>query len=311
VTRARRLLLASGHAWNRTRTRPCVASDYLEEIREACLGGAGTVAEWCEDVGAANPVLAIEQRDVVWPAEYDPAAYRRREDAAALVRAASSGGQLTLDHPLRGEVDAVLDELMRERSTDRMVSLPRMLSASQIVRLAADPADFARSLARPMPRKPSRAARRGTQFHAWLEETLKARPLLDTEDLTGAADDVTTVASDDEMAALRAAFAASPYADREAVAVEAPFALQLGGRLVRGRIDAVFGTDDGGYEVVDWKTGESGDALQLAVYRLAWAELADVDPSRVSAAFLHIASGRVEPFDDLPDREALANLVSA
>jgi DNA helicase-2/ATP-dependent DNA helicase PcrA len=310
VTRARRLVLASGHAWNRTRTKSCPPAEFLEEIRAACLAGAGTVDEWCDDIGDENPVLAVEQRDVEWPKQYDLTARRRRQEAAALVHAASADGQLTLDHPLRQEVDAVLEELGRERLTERVVPLPRMLSASQIVRLGSDPDDFARSLARPMPRKPSTAARRGTLFHAWIEETLKARPLLDTEDLAGAADDVTTVPSDTDLASLREAFAASPYADREAVAVEAPFALQLGGRLVRGRIDAVFGGDDGGYEVVDWKTGESGDALQLAVYRLAWAELAGVDPSRVSATFLHIRSGRVERFDNLPDREALAKLVS-
>jgi DNA helicase-2/ATP-dependent DNA helicase PcrA len=311
VTRAKHLVLASGHAWNRTRTSACAPAEFLLEIRAACLDGAGTVEEWCEEVGDANPLLMTDNTDVAWPTAYDGAAASKRQEAAARVRA-QGDTQLTLDvHQLRGEVDAVLDELARERSTERTVPLPRMLSASQIVRLGSDPAGFARSLARPMPRKPSRAARRGTLFHAWLEETLKARPLLDTEDLTGAADDdVATVASDADLASLRAAFAASPYADREAVAVEAPFALQLGGRLVRGRIDAVFGTDDGGYEVVDWKTGESGDALQLAVYRLAWAELAGVDPTRVSAAFLHIASGRVERFDDLPDREALAGLVS-
>jgi len=45
--------------------------------------------------------------------------------------------------------------------------------------------------------------------------------------------------------------------------------------------DAIFADDDGGTTVVDWKTGEPPDtaeagrhaAIQLAVYRLAWAQL--------------------------------------
>jgi DNA helicase-2/ATP-dependent DNA helicase PcrA len=70
---------------------------------------------------------------------------------------------------------------------------------------------------------------------------------------------------------------------------------------VHGRIDAVFeGTatgraEAGRYEVVDWKTGSSRgvDARQLAIYRLAWAQLAGVDVAEVSAAFVMVGSGEV------------------
>ncbi len=66
-------------------------------------------------------------------------------------------------------------------------------------------------------------------------------------------------------------------------AVEAPFALVLDGQVVRGRIDAVYAEADGGFLVVDWKTNRSDDAdpLQLALYRLAWAELAGVPLEQV------------------------------
>lgn len=57
--------------------------------------------------------------------------------------------------------------------------------------------------------------------------------------------------------------------------------MMLGDRVVRGRIDAVFADDDGGVTVLDWKTGEppatpeelQHNAIQLAIYRLAWARL--------------------------------------
>ena len=227
-----------------------------------------------------------------------------------MVRAALDDGAAPEEHPLQLEVDALLDELEREQAGQRVVPMPRMLSASQLIRLARDPDDFARSLARPMPQRPNAAARKGTLFHEWLEETLKSRPLLDLDVLEGAADDDEVVPTDEDLAALRAAFAASPYADRNPVAVEAPFTVQLGGRIVRGRIDAVFADGNGGFEVVDWKTGESGDPLQLAIYRVAWADLAGVDVDKVSAAFLHVRSGRVERVHDLPDRDALSGLVT-
>jgi RecB family exonuclease len=54
---------------------------------------------------------------------------------------------------------------------------------------------------------------------------------------------------------------------------ELPFALKLDGRVIRGRIDAVYKMDDGGLEIVDFKTGRSfavsDEADQLDVYARA------------------------------------------
>ena len=47
--------------------------------------------------------------------------------------------------------------------------MPSRLSVSQLVVLRRDPAELARSLRRPLPRKPAPLARRGTRFHLWLE----------------------------------------------------------------------------------------------------------------------------------------------
>ena len=57
-----------------------------------------------------------------------------------------------------------------------------------------------------------------------------------------------------------------------------PSPLVLAGQVVRGRIDAVYAEPDGGWLVVDWKTNQrqTADPLQLAIYRLAWAELMGV-----------------------------------
>ncbi|WP_033259812.1 PD-(D/E)XK nuclease family protein, partial [Kitasatospora setae] len=65
------------------------------------------------------------------------------------------------------------------------------------------------------------------------------------------------------------------------------------------------------YEVVDWKTGreDSGDPLQLAVYRLAWAEQAGVAVEEVAASFCYVRSGRVETPSGLPGRKELSDLL--
>ena len=85
----------------------------------------------------------------------------------------------------------------------------------------------------------------------------------------------------------------------------------LAGQVVRGRIDAVYREDDG-YFVVDWKTNRTANAdpLQLAIYRLAWAELHDLDPEQVRAGFYYVRTGTLVEPDDLPGRAELQELVS-
>ena len=104
-----------------------------------------------------------------------------------------------------------------------------------------------------------------------------------------------------------AAFEKGPFADRMPYAVEASFALVLDGQVVRGRIDAVYEQPEGGFLVVDWKTNrhEDADPLQLAVYRLAWAELRGVPLDEVTAAFHYVRTGTTFEPSDLPDRQAL------
>ena len=50
--------------------------------------------------------------------------------------------------------------------------------------------------------------------------------------------------------------------------------------------------------------------LQLALYRLAWAELAGVPVERVRAAFYFVRSGRVVEPDGLPGRDELEGLLT-
>ena len=80
--------------------------------------------------------------------------------------------------------------------------------------------------------------------------------------------------------------------------------------MVRGRIDAIFADDDGGATVVDWKTGEPPDtpeakqhaAIQLAVYRLAWAALQGRPVEKVRAAFHYVRTGQTVTPDDVARR---------
>ncbi|MGC9544469.1 ATP-dependent helicase [Streptomyces sp. UG1] len=212
------------------------------------------------------------------------------------------------------DLDALTGELLRTRADITDVPLPASLTASQLLRLAADPDGFAQELARPMPRPPQPAARRGTRFHAWVEASFEelTLPMLEPDDLPGSEAEI---ADEHDLEALKDAFERTEYAHRTPYRVEAPFQLAIAGRVVRGRIDAVYKAGDGDaatYEIVDWKTNRTrtADPLQLALYRLAWAEQQGVPLESVDAAFLYVRSGEVVRPDDLPDRAALERLLT-
>jgi len=332
-TRPRSLLVASGHWWGPTQQVPRGPSEFLTSLRLYCEQGHGQVDQWADPPadGETNPRLdEISKTGHGWPRPLDPEALAHRRRAADLVRAALadqpavevatayptfpdepglSSAQRRILHGWDRDLAMLLEELRRTRTTQHTVALPASLSATQLLRLATDPDGLARELARPMPRPPAPAARRGTRFHAWVESLFAPRPLLEPDDLPGAADD--DIVDEADFAALQEAFLRTPYACLRPYRIEEPFQLVLGGRVIRGRIDAVYQTPDG-FEVVDWKThrAPTADPLQLAIYRLACAELVEVPPEQVSAAFLYVRTGEVVRPANLPDRSALERLLT-
>jgi DNA helicase II / ATP-dependent DNA helicase PcrA len=279
---------------------------------------------------ATNPYLTGYAQSG-WPLPLQPAALAERRRATewvreAMVEADGGSGQLELDLPTvfvkdaglsaaehslvstwDRDIAALLEEARGSHRIDLDVPLPASLSATALVRLAADPGGLARDLARPMPRPPAPAAARGTRFHAWVESLFGERPLLDRFELEGAADD--DVVPEESLERLRAAFLAGPYATQPPHRIEAPFQLVLAGRVVRGRIDAVYRTDDG-FDVIDWKTGRgTADPLQLGIYRAAWARIAGVPEGSVGAAFYYVATGKIDRPADLPGAADLERLM--
>jgi len=326
-TRAKRVVVASGHWWGPTQKKRRGPSDYLTRAHEFCAAGGGQVLHWEAepDADAGNPAL-LDVTPTPWPVTLDRSAADQRQLGASLVHAAMSGGVTPAGTPAEpaeaervarwdADLAALLAEAEELHEQDRTVTLPAKLSASSLVRLTADPGGLAQDLARPMPRRPAPAARRGTSFHAWVESLFGQATLIDLDEF----DDAPPPGEADDLAPLQDAFRSGPFRDRAPVAVEAPFQLVLGGRVVSGRIDAVYErpddpTDpsDPRYEVVDWKTGQSvADPMQLAIYRVAWAELHGVPVEKVTASFYYVSRGEVHTPTDLPDREALTALIES
>ncbi|MCX4983310.1 ATP-dependent DNA helicase [Streptomyces sp. NBC_00572] len=388
-TRPRSLLLGSAHWWGPSQKKPRGPSDFLQALYDHCEAGHGDIETWAEEPekDAKNPTLTEADGEEVWPLPLDAESFKRRQEAAALVRTRlwaivpqggggtpgrgpGEGGHTTHsaapvprdphpddlwpdeEEPLWDEEDlpedthadavpaprvpenpltpedaraiaswdrdltALTTELRRTRATTRDVVLPAYLSASQVLRLAADPDGFAQELARPMPKAPQPAARRGTRFHAWVESRFEELPLpfLGPEELPGGEDFAgePEILDERDLDELKEAFARTEYAHRTPYRVEVPVHLSLGGRVVRGRIDAVYrDPETGAYEIVDWKTSRvrSADPLQLAIYRLAWAEQHGLAPEDVAAAFVYVRTGEVARPARLPGRAELEALL--
>ena len=336
TTRAAYWLGCSGYWWGSgvSRLGPSV---FLEEVRAACEAGAGPVASWAEGPAqdAENPALA-EPATATWPAAASGARYAAVREAGLLVAEAIAAAhtprpdlsdltaQLKTDDQAivaawERDADLLLAERAERRGDDAVtVGLPRRLPVSSLVTVARDPAELAQQVRRPMPRPPAPLARRGTEFHSWLEQRYGPQRLIDPADLLGAADSDLERDEDQDISELRERFEAGEWSGRWPCEVEVPFETLIGDRLVRGRIDAVFAdAPGGGYDVVDWKTGrppaspdeERAVAVQLAAYRLAWAALAGVPVAEVRAAFYYVRGDTTVRPADLLDEAGLAALI--
>ena len=227
-----------------------------------------------DPVNDENPTLN-DVVDPLWP--FDPLGNRRAnvEAAAQLVTTADPGAEGLWAH----EIDLLLAERARAASDARRTPLPQRIPASRFKDYIADPEAVALSLRRPMPEKPYRATRLGTQFHEWVESRFGSSASAETLDafaleLDGTDDDSAADAA--KLAELQATFERSAWATRQPVDVEIEIHVPFGDRVVICKIDAVYADGDR-FEIVDWKTGRAprdeadlkAKQLQLALYRLA------------------------------------------
>ena len=312
VTRARHELLLTAAVWGDPLT-PRVSVPLLDELRRR---GVATF-EWAElpapvdGVAPANPRL-VERPTVLWPG---PRVARPGVEAAAAAVVHAADAEAAPTRPTWERAMVLLaDQAARQIPAPPRALLGPHLSTAALVRLARDPQRFARALRRPMPTPTAVSTRRGTAFHAWVEQHYGRGALVEWDELPGAAD--SDAAEDVELAELQERFLASPWADRTPLALELSVETVVAGVAVRGRIDAVF-PRPGGVILVDWKTGTppQGDAarvaaLQLGAYALAYRRLTGLTDGEVSAAFYYARTGMTQPVD-LPDEAQLAAVLEA
>ena len=325
ITRAKHRVIASSSWWGPTQKESRGPSEFLNALREK----ATLIGPWVEGPqdDATNPLLGVTNY-LDWPAPINADLQTELTAQALLVNGFRhsttpdislnelSAEELRLAARWDKDIAVLLDQVELAQATTREVRLPRALTASQTMAFVSDQEAFLKSLVRPMPRKPSAVASRGTAFHAWVEDFFGQRPLIDLETLPGSGD--SEIYDDKQLDALKRAFEDGHFAQRMPTELEEPFALVAGGHTLRGRIDAIFKgslTDPSAsdrWTVVDWKTGAPGsaDELQLSIYRLAVADIKGVSPDQIDVAFYYVADKLVHEPERTLTLDELASLLT-
>ncbi len=260
-----------------------------------------------------NPVIETP-RTAEWPVQSTRAQSIQR--SAEIVHTASSTPLTAIGANLEesaylNDAKALVAELEARRVSEP-IYLPARLSVSALMTLARDPESLAQSIRRPMPTHTDPYAKRGTAFHTWIERYFKANTLFDDEIFDPSA------AEEVPLNELKQSWLASEWAAKVPHGVEVGFETTISGIIVRGRIDAIYATGDGKYEVIDWKTGKQKSeedlaqaAIQLAMYRLAYSKLYDIDLLQISAGFHYVSEGVTIRPADLMDEVALTKIIAS
>ncbi|WP_144710755.1 ATP-dependent DNA helicase [Curtobacterium pusillum] len=317
LTRAKHDLLVTGSFWAGG-VRPTEPSRYLRDLVDAGVVDAAAVPD--TTAHEENP-LGDAGATQHWP--HVPFGQRAARVVAAAdrVRNANPGaaGRFAPD------IDLLLAERTANRRAWHSVVVPHRVPASGFKDYLTDPDAVAERLRRPMPERPYRATRLGTLFHQWVEqrartggsiETLDAwdgELDLDLDDAVDASADA--VVSDDDarrLADFQATFARSRWAELTPIEVEREIHIPFLGHSVVCKLDAVYEID-GRAEVVDWKTGKAPSGaddlakrqLQLALYRVAYAEFTGRPVDEVDAVFYFVADDLEVRPRELFDRAGL------
>ncbi|MBK5237768.1 MAG: ATP-dependent helicase [Actinomycetales bacterium] len=329
ITRAKQHLLLSGSFKGSGKTL-LGPNEFLREIEQAghCAALPAMPVEAEMPAVASAPTDDIST--VRWP--LPPLGERtvRVEVAAQLVRQALNVREALSEDVNRKGLSAVpmafereIELLLAERARQGEgveIALPTRIPASRFKDFISDPEGVARQLRRPLPEKPYRATLLGTVFHSWVEnrsamtgisDVLDAHPgELDIEPRGSEGLFSTSGAPVDEaqLEKLKATFIASPWGQRKPAAVEIEILVPLGGNTIVCKIDAVYeieSTRDFAtgprYEIVDWKTGKAPSSAsdlelkqyQLALYRLAYSQWANIDPERIDACLYFVADDKI------------------
>jgi DNA helicase-2/ATP-dependent DNA helicase PcrA len=320
LTRPKQKLLLSGSKWKAGLVKPVEANDYL---KSAALINDHRVVVIDKSDDPLNPLPnypEIETNPVdesaiseTWPMEPLGEKHRKKiEVARELVENA-----ISVRAPSRLEIDGKIDLLLAEqvelKNRSKQVRLPVRIPASRFKEFIYDLPKIVDMYRRPLPEQPYRQTMAGTLFHAWVEQrfgVLATSDELDAIELSK--EDESTQKTVEE---LREIFEGSRFASMTPHSIESEIQVTIKGNTFICKLDAVFKTDRG-FEIVDWKTGKppigekeiAERALQLALYRMAFSRIHQVDPSLIEVCLYYVADNLEIKPEQVPSEEELIAL---
>ncbi len=297
VTRAKHRLYATGAFWYST-GRPKRPSPLFEAIRAV----PGTLTRHIEESEGSPPDFlrigdSVGAPDPHFPESWQAALRTTINDPGWPLRAAGDDSAAFTSH--HRQLELVLEGL--PEPPDPAADAPLRTSVTGLVTYATCPKRYFWTAVDPLPRRPSRAARRGVEIHRRIElHSLGVVPLeeADLETYDVAVDEAPTARSDTDPFTT---YRTSRFAESRPRFVEVPFDLEIAdGARLNGRIDAIYEPEPGTWEVVDFKSGrpsrQTSARVQLEAYALAVdeVEFAPTKPDSVLVTFAYLGGELAE-----------------
>ncbi|MCD4549090.1 ATP-dependent helicase [Schaalia sp. lx-260] len=212
---------------------------------------------------------------------------------------------------LTQDTRALLEERQYQAEQRKQNLLPiHQVAATRLSALTTDPEKFARMLRRPIPTEPISSATLGTIFHKWVEKQLRVSSALLWDEALPEAESLSEKEREKLERLQKHWKKLDILIDRNPVAVEEPFSIEIAGISVHGRMDAVLRDRNGHDMVIDWKTGRPVGpktppehlmeyVLQLRLYRKAWARRQRKTEKQVEACIAFLDGPRVFSLQEL------------
>ena len=293
ATRARETLIGTGAFWY-TESKPRRPSR-LYEIVDAVAGGSevpedpgrppNSLRFEVETDGAPDPLFEHGWLEALRGAVDDPETPRRiatRHGVDRAYDAAVDQLRMTLDG--LPEPEEITDDDSAFRT-----------SVTGLVTYAICPKRFYWSEIDRLPRRPSAGARRGIELHRKIELHNRGSVTFDDADETFY--DAVDATGPDRVGEAFDRFKESRFAEIRPIMTEAPFTLVIDEARISGRIDAIYESTPGSWEIVDFKSGrrrsDDRTRVQLEAYALAVADagLGARTPTETTVTFVYLGDG--------------------
>lgn len=297
-TRAKESVLLSGHNSENISSFLMESHDFLLRSQQE-----HNIVRWhtCSNESSSSdePVISTSSSDTVthWPVDVNyllPESQKAAQEKIHDLLDDNTMGEEIFPPQLSEGDRNIVERIMASKthshaqSDHQQFPEQHILSVSEIINVTEHKhAHTASSGKKPMYNR--QASVQGTQFHQWVVDQTYDQYPLDYQSSTIPNMSTHAVVSSGRLQRWQQNFEQSPWFLLRPYAVEQPFTLYYQGKQIRGRIDAIYRIDDV-FHIVDWKTGASSHAVgqnkyyaQLALYRLAWAQLHSVNKTSIKA----------------------------